>query len=425
MLIISIIKFVLNIVYVWVGILVNSCGQVVLQLVCFGFIFLSLLYMKVLLLGEYSRLHNSLKEGLIALGHEVLLVGTGDNFKKYPIDKDVSSNLHHHFLLNKWWLLIYKLTGYNRFKKDVYKNLLNILPELKGFDVIQLINEDAFLIDPIDEINFYKLLFQHNKNVYLSACGEDHQVISFYQNGGMRYSILDPFIDNPFLINEFVFSFKYLKPSYQNLHNFIIKHIRGLIPSDLDYAIPYKNHPKALPMIPNPINTDLLTYIPLVKIGPIKIFFGINRLSYYKKGSHLILKALEIINQKYSKKVEITLAENLPYHLYLKKYEQAHILIDQAFSYDQGYNALEAMAQGKCVLTGAEKEFEEFYRLESPVAVNILPDVEDIVQKLSYLIEHPYVIHEISKNARRFIEEHHHYKQVAQHYIDIWLKNNV
>ena len=39
--------------------------------------------MKILLVGEYSRLHNSLKEGLTALGHEVTIVGTGDHFKKY------------------------------------------------------------------------------------------------------------------------------------------------------------------------------------------------------------------------------------------------------------------------------------------------------------------------------------------------------
>ena len=45
--------------------------------------------MKILLLGEYSRLHNSLKEGLIALGHEVTIVGCGDKFKKFPVDYSI------------------------------------------------------------------------------------------------------------------------------------------------------------------------------------------------------------------------------------------------------------------------------------------------------------------------------------------------
>ena len=42
--------------------------------------------MKILLVGEYSRLHNSLQEGLRALGHQVMVISTGDYFKKYPSD---------------------------------------------------------------------------------------------------------------------------------------------------------------------------------------------------------------------------------------------------------------------------------------------------------------------------------------------------
>ena len=42
--------------------------------------------MKILLIGEYSNLHNSLKKGLLNLGHEVILLGSGDGFKKYQVD---------------------------------------------------------------------------------------------------------------------------------------------------------------------------------------------------------------------------------------------------------------------------------------------------------------------------------------------------
>jgi len=45
--------------------------------------------MKILLLGEYSRLHNSLKEGLVQLGHEVTIVGCGDKFKQFPVDYSI------------------------------------------------------------------------------------------------------------------------------------------------------------------------------------------------------------------------------------------------------------------------------------------------------------------------------------------------
>ena len=42
--------------------------------------------MKILLIGEYSRLHNSLKEGLEKLGNEVTILGFKDGFKDYPVD---------------------------------------------------------------------------------------------------------------------------------------------------------------------------------------------------------------------------------------------------------------------------------------------------------------------------------------------------
>ena len=42
--------------------------------------------MKILLIGEYSRLHNSLKEGLQKLGNEVTILGFKDGFKDFPVD---------------------------------------------------------------------------------------------------------------------------------------------------------------------------------------------------------------------------------------------------------------------------------------------------------------------------------------------------
>ena len=79
------------------------------------------------------------------------------------------------------------------------------------------------------------------------------------------------------------------------------------------------------------------------------------------------------------------------------------------------------MAKGKVVFTGAEKEFLEYYKLqEDEVAINALPDVEYLVEKLSFLIENPNKIEEIGKNARKFIEKEHDYKLIAKKYLDTW-----
>jgi len=152
------------------------------------------------------------------------------------------------------------------------------------------------------------------------------------------------------------------------------------------------------------------------------IFHGINRESYYKKGNDYFEKALEIIKKKYATSVEIITAENVPYQKYINLYNQAHIVLDQCYAHDQGYNALEAMAKGKVVFTGAEEEFCTHYKLKSPVAINAIANVEYLVTELSKLIEDPTLLATISKNAIDFIKTHHHYKLVAQKYMDVWTR---
>lgn len=83
---------------------------------------------------------------------------------------------------------------------------------------------------------------------------------------------------------------------------------------------------------------------------------------------------------------------------HIKNFENAHIILDQVYGFDQGFNALEAMAKGKVVFTGAETEFLKHYHLqEDEVAINALPDVNYLVEKLSYLIENPQKLIELVK----------------------------
>ena len=110
----------------------------------------------------------------------------------------------------------------------------------------------------------------------------------------------------------------------------------------------------------------------------------------------------------------------MPYGQYIEKYNNAHIILDQVFAYDQGYNALEAMGKEKVVFTGAESGFMEHYKLDSPVAINALPKVDSLVVALEELIKNPEKIKEIGLAAQDFITKHHDYKKVAQKYLDSW-----
>ncbi len=375
--------------------------------------------MKILLVGEYSRLHNSLKEGLIELGHQVTIIATGDHFKNYPVDIKLNRKFNNGFA-KKVKVFIYKLVKIDITSVSIKNQFFKQQERLKGFDIVHLINESPIGVTPKHEITFISFLKKHNKKLFLLSCGADYISVKHSFDKKPAYSILEPYFNNKASSKSFDPILKYLKPAYKELHDFVYNIIEGVVSSDLDYHIPLKGHPKYLGLIANPINIELLKFTPLKVKEKVIIFHGINRENYYKKGSDYFEEALEIIQNKFPNKVEIKIVESLPYTKYIKTYNEAHIVLDQVLAYDQGYNALEAMSKGKVVFTGAEKEFYEYYNLNKTVAINALPDAQKIADALEELILNPNQIIAIGKNAREFIEKEHHYIYSAQKYLDTW-----
>ena len=106
--------------------------------------------MKILLLGEYSRLHNSLKEGLVALGHEVTIVGCGDKFKKFPVDYSIYAAVcNDNKIANFLFKSIRKVLGLDFEKIEKAIRFYFLLSEFNKYDHVQLINSDALETYPI------------------------------------------------------------------------------------------------------------------------------------------------------------------------------------------------------------------------------------------------------------------------------------
>ncbi|MGB6269434.1 MAG: glycosyltransferase family 1 protein, partial [Olleya sp.] len=346
--------------------------------------------MKILLVGEYSRLHNSLKEGLQALGHQVTIIASGDGFKNFSVDIGITSTIKKSSFLNFTNKLFVRAFNIDFIKIENGYRFKKILPSLKDYDVVQLVNEDALNLYPKQQIKLLKQLKVQNKSLFLLCCGDDYLTTKYFLEQQPRYSVLTPYLKDKSLKNKFNYALKYVTKPYKALHNFILKNSQGTIATDLDYHIPMQKKSHYLGLIPNPINVDLIQSVPLKIDDKIIIFHGVNNLSKIKKGNAYFDKALDIILAKYADKVIIKTTENLPYNTYIKTYNSTHILLDQIYAYDQGYNALEAMAKGKVVFTGAEQEWLDYYNLkEDTVAINALPNVDYLVEKLEWLINNP------------------------------------
>lgn len=382
--------------------------------------------MRILLVGEFSRLHNSLKEGLTALGHEVHIVGTGDDFKKYPVDFPISSTLvASNSLLRFCNRITRKLFRLDLEAYERAYRFRKLLPILKGYDVVQLINSNAIETYPKLALRLYEKLFTQNSKKFLLICGDETPIVDVLLKNNLKYSVLTPYFNNPAANKKYYnYTLNYTNSQQRKLFDFVQTNCDGLLVSDLDYKIPMEQTGFDFTFIPNPINTDKLEFIPMEIPSKIVIFHGVNKYSAVKKGSSVFLEALSKIELKYGNKVEIRIVNSLPYDEYQKHIRSAHIILDQIYAFDQGYNALEAMALGKVVFTGAETEFQEYYQLTDSVAINALPDVESIVQQLSFLIENPEELTLIGKRARQFIEKEHHFVKIAEIYTESWNTTN-
>ncbi|WNM18751.1 glycosyltransferase [Flavobacterium capsici] len=378
--------------------------------------------MKILLVGEYSRLHNSLKEGLQKLGHEVVLLGFNDGFKNYPVDFQLVKKWDSG-LLKKMKIGVLKLTGFDFSSFLIYKQFWKNRNQFKDFDIVQLINENSFFCNYHFEKKILDFLFQNNKKVFLLSAGDDFMYVDYNFKHPENPSIVQPYLKGKIKDKNFINVLKYRTKEFEKLHHYIYKNIKGVIATDIDYQIPLENHPKYLGLIPAPINLEKFPKNEM-KIGSkIEIFHGINRESYFKKGNNYFETALKIIAKKYPEKVSISIVENVPYSKYIQLYNKAHIVLDQLYGHDQGSNALEAMTKGKVVFTNASSIFEKHYQLSEKVAINALPNIDYLVEKLTYLIENPEEILAIGKRARTFIEEVHNAEKIANQYVEVWEKN--
>lgn len=299
-----------------------------------------------------------------------------------------------------------------------------LLPKLKNYDVVQLISEIPIQTGVRFEYFLLKKIHDQNKALFLICSGTDSSFVQAVSEKKYRYSLFDPYLKDKSLIDEYRYFLNQSNTNYQKHHDKLRDLIKGIIATDIDYAIAMEGRQKYLGMIPNPINTETNHFKAMDISDKIVIFHGINRWNYHKKGSVFFEKALEIIAKNYPEKVRIITADTLPYNEYIKLYNEAHILLDQVYAYDQGYNALEAMAKGKVVFTGAEKEFMDYYHLTERVAINALPDADAIAKELSLLIENPQEIPTIGKRARAFIEKEHDYMKIAEKYLEIWEVGN-
>lgn len=355
--------------------------------------------MKILLLGEYSGFYYNLKVGLESLGHIVKLYADGDYWKKIPgaDDRLLSTN--------------YDESAMKKLHEYIFKSN-KFLNKFKNYDVVQMVN--PLIFNPLFNMKIVSEIAKNNKKLFISAAGYDLMLVNAYKSGIFDYYMFD---NNEREMKAYDIFSRY---GLINRHNEqkIINLADGVIPVSYEYSIAYKTKINKCRVIPLPIDCNNTKMLKNKIENKIIIFHGLNRED--AKGSKYIREAMMIIRDRYSDKVECIIDGKMPLAEYEKLLNKSNIVIDQCKSYGYGMNALIAMAKGKVVLSGCEPEALEEYGIEDCPVINIKPQTNNIVEKLEKLINNPESITEIGYKSRKFTEEFHDSKIIAQQYIDVW-----
>ena len=353
--------------------------------------------MNVLLLGDYSSLHKSLREGLMTFpGVHVELFSNGDGWKKIggATGSIPSRNING-----------------IRDRVSLYLDQLRFCNHIGKYDVIQLIN--PYILSPVINKYLYKCLLKKAKCVSLVACGGDYRLAESYFNGCFKYAPED--YDKGWLDTYDRNRFR----GRMNINNeiWLEKHVQVIIPTLYEYSVGYKGQ-NVVDAIPFPVNTDTIQYSDNVVREKVVFFHGLNNEA--KKGTPFIRKAMERIANDYPDDVEIIVKGHMPYDEYVQVMRRANVVIDQCLTSAYGINGCIAMAQGKVLMAGNTEDFRRTMKVDDCPIVHIEPDSEQIYSQMVRLIKERDSIPTMGIRSREFADKYHNYKIVARRYLNAW-----
>ena len=361
--------------------------------------------MKILLLGEFSNVHATLAEGLRTLGHDVTVISNGDYWKNYPRDIDIS-----------------RPNGLFNGSRLLFK-LIMLLPKMKGYDVVQIISQMFLDLKAEHIAPFYRYLLRNNKKIFLGANGfDDIWIKSCLTDKSLKYSdfnLGEEIRDYPQLRE---WKAEWTETFREQYSQEIARTCTGIIPGLYEYWVGYhKYYPDKTRFIPYPIKIPLSSTTTNVNPSRVIVFIGINRERSVYKGTDIMLKAAQDVQQRYPEKMELRIAESVPFAQYQHMMNNSDAILDQLYAYTPAMNALLAMSKGIICIGGGEPEnYDILGETELRPIINVEPTYESVYHELEQLVLHPERVPALKQQSIEYIKKHHDYVKVAMQYVDFW-----
>lgn len=360
--------------------------------------------MRILLLGEYSNLHNTLADGLRCLGHTVMLVSNGDFWKNYPRDIDVSRRY------GRWGALSFAL------------RLATVLPRLRGFDVVQIINPLFLELTAEHIAPVYRYLRRHNGAVVMGAFGMDYYwVRECRERMPLRYSDFN--IGNKLRTDAEAVRYAddWLGTSKETLCRMVAHDCDAIVSCLYEYHACYAPlFPHKEQYIPLPVKCHTTAEEVLLrrKDDPFRLFIGVNKERSCYKGTDIMLAAAQRVERECPERFRVTVAENVPYNEYIRLMKDCDAIADQLYSYTPAMNALQAMEQGIMAVGGGESEHYALLEEQHlrPI-INVSPSFQSCYETFHRLADMGAErSNTLRMDSRRYVWRHHNHLDVARRY---------
>lgn len=366
--------------------------------------------MKILFLGDYSGMHLTLAQHLRSLGHDCVVAGDGSDIMNTGRDIDLR-----------------RAPGLFNSVRYLYE-MWRLVPRLRGFDVVQIVNPCFMTLRPEKLRYFFNKIRSQNGLTGLTLCGSDPFVVAGSLSGKyLRYSEFNDgdrpsayALNNPSIIRQWT------SPVLTDYTRYVYDNIDFAASALYEYdvlAAPYLAETLRA-YIGIPVDTGKIAFIPHKEHddGRLRILVGIKSHLTEFKGLDRLLRAARTVEARHRDRAVVDVARDLPVVDYLARVARADVIVDQLYSYTPATNALQAMAMGKVVVSGAEPEFYEFVGEKTlhPI-INAVPDDKKLLEIFEKIVNLSAAeFSTLGVAGRQFVARHNSVEVVAQRLLQLW-----
>ncbi|MCX4330954.1 MAG: hypothetical protein OSJ24_02015 [Muribaculaceae bacterium] len=367
---------------------------------------------KILLLGDYSNCHRTLATGLRRLGCDVTQASAGCSWMNIDRQVDISRRPG-------------KLGGMRLYGRLLWGDLRHLL---RGFDIVALHDLNFVELRPERLRPLFRRLKERNGSVFLTAMSTDIAFLDMLEadDSPLRYS--EWFVDGRparhMLANRKEWDAWHREPlaGYQRE---ALDSLDGAVSVLYEYQLAMERALGADRAAYGGIPVDTSLFAPVTlpdRPEKVKLFLGRDRNRKLLKGSDLLETAADRVVRELDGRAELRIVENLPFAEFIGHLRNAHVVLDQIYSYTPATTALMAMAYGLNTVSGAEPEFYDFIgEHDNRPVINAPIELDELTETLRRVVLDPESIAERGRRSREFVMKHNDVDVVARRFLDFWL----